>query len=270
MFRTALTYRRWLILMLSVVAVIILLSPGLQKRPFHFIGEPITSLLVRLQSGMTTVTGGIGNIWKGYVALVQTRKENQRLVQELQQLQAENLRLQEVALENLRFQQLLDFKQASNLQLAAARVVGRDPTNWYRTIMINKGERNGLRVDMGVISPAGVVGRIIKTTPVASQVLLLTDRNSSVAALIHRTRDEGLIEGTEGGLARMKYLPMLSEVNRGDVVLTSGLAGSFPKGLIIGQVSEVYKKEDGLFQVAQIQPAVDFTKLEEVLVILNP
>jgi len=270
MFRIALTHRRWLILMLSVVAVVILLSPGLQKRPFHFIGEPMTSLLVRLQSGVMALTGGVGNIWKGYIALVHTRRENQRLIQELQQLQNENLRLQEFALENSRLQQLLDFKQVSNLQLAAARVVGRDPTNWYQTVMINKGDRDGLRVDMGVITPTGVVGRIIKTTPAASQVLLLTDRNSSVAALIQRTRDEGLVEGTEAGLARMKYLPMLSEVNVDDVVLTSGLAGSFPKGLMIGQVSEVYKKEDGLFQVAQIQPAVDFTRLEEVLVILNP
>jgi rod shape-determining protein MreC len=270
MFRTALTHRRWLILMLSVVAVIILLSPGLQKRPFHFFGEPITSLLIRLQSGVVALTGGIGDVWKGYIALVHTRRENLKLLEELQQLQDENLRLQELALENSRLQQLLDLKQTSSLKLAAARVVGRDPTNWYRTITINKGERDGLRVDMGVISTVGVIGRIIKTTPVASQVLLLTDHSSSIAALIQRTRDEGLIEGTEGGSARMKYLPMLSEVGVGDTVLTSGLVGSFPKGLMVGQVSAVHKKEDGLFQVAQIQPAVDFTKLEEVLVILTP
>lgn len=256
--------------MLSVIAVIILLSPGLQKRPFHFIGEPITSLLVRLQSGVTALTGGIENIWKGYIALVQTKRENEKLVQELQQLQAENLHLRDLALENIRLHELLEFKQAALLELTATRVVGRDPTNWYRTITINKGEKDGLRIGMGVITPVGVVGRIIKSTPVASQVLLLTDRNSSVAALVQRTRDEGLVEGTETGLARIKYLPILSEVGVGDVVLTSGLAGTFPKGLLIGQVAEVQKKEDGLFQVVQIKPAVDFTKLEEVLVILRP
>lgn len=136
--------------------------------------------------------------------------------------------------------------------------------------MINKGEQAGLKAGMGVITPVGVVGRIIKTTPAASQVLLLTDHNSSVAALVQRTRDEGLVEGTEAGLARIKYLPILSEVGVDDVVLTSGLAGIFPKGLMIGQVTEIQKKEDGLFQVAQIKPAVDFTKLEEVLVILRP
>jgi rod shape-determining protein MreC len=270
MFRTALTHRKWLILMLSVIAVIIFLSPGLQKRPFHFVGEPVTGLVVHLQSGVVALTGGIGDIWEGYIALVRTKKENERLVEELQQLQAENLRLRDLALENSRLQQLLEFKQTSPLELTAAKVVGRDPTNWYRTAMINKGEQAGLKAGMGVITPVGVVGRIIKTTPAASQVLLLTDHNSSVAALVQRTRDEGLVEGTEAGLARIKYLPILSEVGVEDVVLTSGLAGIFPKGLMIGQVTEIQKKEDGLFQVAQIKPAVDFTKLEEVLVILRP
>jgi rod shape-determining protein MreC len=270
MFRTALTHRKWLIFMLSVITVTIFLSPGLQKRPFHFIGEPTTSLLVRLQSGVMALTRGIGDVWRGYIALVHTKKENEKLVEELQQLKAENLHLRDLALENSRFQELLEFKQSSTLELKAARVVGRDPTNWYRTVTINKGERDGLRVDMGVITPVGVVGRIIKSTPAASQVLLLTDRNSSVAALVQRTRDEGLVEGTESGLARIKYLPILSEVGTGDVILTSGLAGTFPKGLLIGQVAAVQKKEDGLFQVAQIKPAVDFTKLEEVLVVLKP
>ncbi len=256
--------------MLSVIAVIILLSPGLQKRPFHFIGEPVTSFLVRLQSGVTALTGGVGEAWRSYIAIVHTTKENEKLVIELQQIQAENLQLRDLALENIRLQELLEFKQTSTLELTAAKVVGRDPTNWYRTITINKGEKDGLRTGMGVITPAGIVGRIIKSTPVASQVLLLTDHNSSVAALVQRTRDEGLVEGTEVGLARIKYLPILSEVGVGDVILASGLAGTFPKGLLIGQVTEVQKKEDGLFQVAQIKPAVDFAKLEEVLVILRP
>jgi rod shape-determining protein MreC len=219
---------------------------------------------------VVALTGGIGDIWEGYIALVRTKKENEKLVEDLQQLQAENLRLRDLALENSRLQQLLEFKQTSPLELTAAKVVGRDPTNWYRTAMINKGEQAGLKAGMGVITPVGVVGRIIKTTPAASQVLLLTDHNSSVAALVQRTRDEGLVEGTEAGLARIKYLPILSEVGVDDVVLTSGLAGIFPKGLMIGQVTEIQKKEDGLFQVARIKPAVDFTKLEEVLVILRP
>ncbi|HLB02478.1 MAG TPA: rod shape-determining protein MreC [Nitrospiria bacterium] len=270
MLRTALTHRKWLILMLSLVAVMIVLSPSLQKRPFHFIGAPISSLLVRFQTGLTALTGEVGDVWRGYIALVQARRENQRFVEQLHQLQAENLRLQELALENSRLQQLLDLKNTSPIKLTAARVVGRDPTNWHKTVMINKGEQDGLGVDMGVITPAGVVGRVIRTTPEASQVLLLTDQNSSIAALVQRTRDEGLVEGTEGGLARMKYLPILSEVGAGDMILTSGLTGIFPKGMMIGQVLEVQKKENALFQVVRIKPTVDFAKIEEVLVILRP
>ncbi len=270
MFRAALTSRKWLILTLSVVVVLILLLPGLQKRPLGFIDDPMTSLLVRLQTGVVSLAGGIEGLWDGYIALIHTQEENQRLVKEMEQLQGENLRLRELALENSRRQQLLEFKESSPLKVSAARVVGRDPTNWFKTITINKGEKDGIGVNMGVITPTGVVGRIIRTTPTASQVLLLTDHSSSIAALVQRTRDEGLVEGLESGHARMKYLSMLSEVGVGDTVLTSGLAGIFPKGLLIGQVTEVHKKEDGLFQVAQIKPAVDFTMLEEVLVILQP
>jgi rod shape-determining protein MreC len=135
--------------------------------------------------------------------------------------------------------------------------------------MINKGSRDGVAVEMGVITPAGVVGRVIKAEPAVSQVLLITDRNSAVAALIQRTRDEGLVEGTEKGLARIKYLSLLADVKEGDLVLTSGLTGSFPKGLPIGTLGLVTKKELDLFQQAELTPNVDFSKIEEVLVVTS-
>jgi len=256
--------------MLAIVGAITLLSPGLQNQPLDFVGVPITSLLARLQTGATALTRNVGGIWKRYIALVHTHQENERLAKELQRTESEVLRLQELVMENTRLQHLLEFKRASSFnKLTTATVVGRDPTNWHRTIMINKGGRDGLQKDMGVITPVGVVGRIIRTTPVASQVLLLTDQNSSAAGLVQRTRDEGLVEGTHRGIARIKYLPILSEIEVGDIVLTSGLAGIFPKGLMVGQVSNIQIKEDKLFKVAQIKPAVDFARLEEVLVIIR-
>ena len=216
------------------------------------------------------VTQGVGRIWSGYMDLTQVREENLKLREELHRLQDENIRLLEARAAYDRLEQLLSFKIQSPYPVIAARVVGRDPTNWYRTLMIDKGEREGVAVDMGVIVPSGVVGRVIKTAPHLSQVLLLTDRNSAIAALVQRTRDEGIVEGTEEGLARIKYLSTLSELQEGDRVLTSGLAGSFPKGLFIGQIHRVEKQERALFQQAEIIPSVDFSKLEEVLVIVSP
>jgi rod shape-determining protein MreC len=123
---------------------------------------------------------------------------------------------------------------------------------------------------MGVIAPAGVVGRIVKTTPYSSMVLLVTDPNNAVTGLIQRTRDEGIVEGTVKGRARMKYIPLLSALQPGDKVVTSGLMGGFPKGLPIGTITEIEKDESDLFQSAELIPEVDFRKLEEVLVITQP
>jgi rod shape-determining protein MreC len=122
---------------------------------------------------------------------------------------------------------------------------------------------------MGVVTSAGVVGRIVKTTPAYAYVLLLVDPNSAVAALVQRSRDEGIVSGTEAGLAQMKYLSTMVDVQVGDQVLTSDLAGSFPKGLPVGTVKRVEKKETDLTQQVEIIPAVDFNHLEEVLIITS-
>jgi rod shape-determining protein MreC len=270
MLRQIINYRRFILLFLVVLLVAALLFPELQKRPFHFLGRPVVFLVSGIQEGLTWIGGGFGHVWNGYIDLVSVQRENETLRQDLARLQNENIRLEEAALANDRLKQLLDLKKEMPYHLLAAEVIGRDPSNWYRTVMINKGTRDGVGIEMGVITPAGVVGRVIKADPASSQVLLLTDRNSAVAALIQRTRDEGLVEGTEKGFARIKYLSLLADLNEGDLVLTSGLTGVFPKGLQIGTLGRATKKELDLFQQAEVTPAVDFTKLEEVLVVRFP
>jgi rod shape-determining protein MreC len=154
--------------------------------------------------------------------------------------------------------------------MVAAQVIGRDTGNWYRTIILNKGESDGLQPDMGVITAAGVVGRIVKTTAATSVVLLVTDPNNAIAGLIQRTRDEGIVEGTTQGLARLKYIPLLSIMRTGDRVVTSGLVGGFPRGLAIGTITRIDKEEGALFQSAEMTPEVDANRVEEVLVIQSP
>ncbi|HTN42633.1 MAG TPA: rod shape-determining protein MreC [Nitrospiria bacterium] len=267
MLRQIINYRRFIILFLTVLLVAVLLFPELQRRPVYFLGRPVVFLISGLQKGLTWTAHGIGGLWNGYINLISVQRENETLKRDLARLQNETLQLQEAAQANERLEQLLNFRRTNAFHTLVAAVIGRDPSNWYRTLMIDKGTREGVAIDMGVITPVGVVGRVIKADPTVSQVLLVTDRNSAVAALIQRTRDEGLVEGTERGLARIKYLSLLADLKEGDLVLTSGLTGYFPKGLLIGTLGRATKKELDLFQQAEVIPSVDFSKLEEVLVV---
>lgn len=262
-------YSGFIVLFIIFMIVFLFLFPEMQRRPVHFLTRPLVFVLSEIQGSLTGIGRGLGNIWFGYINLASVRSENERLRLDLARLRNENIRLQEVALTHERLGQILEFKKEGGPQFLLASVIGRDPSNWYRTVMIDKGEKDGVEVEMGAVSPHGVVGRVIKTNRSVSQVLLLTDRNSAVAGRVQRTRDEGLIEGTERGLARMRYLSLLAEARAGDLVLTSGLAGIFPKGLLIGTLGPVMKEEPDLFQQAEIIPSMDFSKLEEVMIITS-
>jgi rod shape-determining protein MreC len=123
---------------------------------------------------------------------------------------------------------------------------------------------------MGVMTSAGIVGRVVKTGPFSSIVLLVTDPHNAITGIIQRSRDEGIVEGTSQGRARIKYLPLLANIRVGDIVVTSGLTGGFPRGIVIGTVLTMQKEEGELFQSAEIAPQADLSKLEEVLIITVP
>ena len=165
--------------------------------------------------------------------------------------------------------QMLDYQKIAPMETVAARVIGRNATNWYRGIIIDKGSQQGIQEEMGVITTTGVVGRVINVNPSTAIVLLLPDPNMALAGMIQRSRDEGIVQGTAQGFVRMKYLPPLSQVKMGDLVVTSGLNEDFPRGLLIGHVSRLEKSDAELFQLAGIQPIVDFSKLEGVLVVTS-
>jgi len=267
MVRSLLNYRRLIVLVVFTTLIIFLLSPELQHRPLLIVERPAGYLILFFQRGLSGVMQGIAHGWSSYIALSGLRDENQRMKVEVERLKTDNVQLQEMAIANDRLTELLEFKQKNPFRMTAAEVIGRDLSNWYRTIMINKGEKDGLKQDMGVVTPAGVVGRIVKTSATYAHVLLLVDPNSAIAGLIQRSREEGIVSGTEESLAQMKYLSTMVDVQVGDLVLTSDLAGSFPKGLPVGRVKRVEKKETDLTQHVEIIPAVDFNHLEEVLVI---
>jgi rod shape-determining protein MreC len=224
--------------------------------------------LVRLPlEAVASLDQGISAMWQHYVSLQHVADENRRLKQEMDWLRGENSQLREAASATQRLTSLLQFKEQAQPVLVAAQVIGRDSSNRFKSVILDKGESDGIQKDMGVVTPAGVVGRVVKTTGATSVVLLLTDPNNAIAGLIQRTRDEGIVEGVPQGRAKLKYIPMLSAVKEGDRVVTSGLVGGFPRGLAIGTITAIDREEGALFQTAELLPEVDVNRVEEVLVI---
>ncbi len=269
MLRSTSGARRATLILFGLLLALVFVLPHQGQALLQRLGHPLAWVVAYPVNVLADLNRSLAEAWDGYIALHRVHEENRRLRQEIAALQGQLGELRETAAAARRLASLLEFKTFVAPRTVAAQVVGRDSTNWFRGLVLNKGERDGVRVEMGVITQAGAVGRIVKTTPSTAVVLLINDPNNAVTGLIQRTRDEGIVEGTPAKRARMKYIPLLSTVREGDLVVTSGLGGVFPKGLPIGTVARIEKAEGELFQSAELVPAVEFAKLEEVLVVTS-
>lgn len=267
-FRLSYSARRVALALAVILVLGFLLLPGQLQTVFQTVGSPFGWIVSWPLQAVAGIHDRIADVWSQYMALQGVEEDNRQLRREMDLLQEQNAQLRESAAATERLAALLEFKKQALSTLVAAQVIGRDTGNWYKTIILNKGTSDGLQSDQGVITPAGVVGRIVKTTSSTAVVLLLTDPNNAIAGLIQRTRDEGIVEGTTHGVARLKYIPLLSTARPGDRVVTSGLVGGFPRGLAIGTISRIDKEDEALFQSAELSPEVDPNRVEEVLVIL--
>ena len=239
------------------------------ERRFDPLGVAFLEILRPFQVAVSAVSRTAGSTWTTYFSLVRTSQENETLRERVRRLESERHRSAEVELQNQRLKLLLNFRAQLPEEAIAARIVGRDSTGLFDSFTLDRGERDGVSPSMAVVCDDGVVGRIAQVSPRASRVLLITNHNSGVDATIQRTRARGIVEGVLGADARMKYLKRTEDVVVGDIIVTSGLDGIYPKGIRIGRIMEVTKKEYGLFQVAQIVPSVDFSRLEEVLIVTS-
>ncbi|NKB82238.1 MAG: rod shape-determining protein MreC [Nitrospirales bacterium] len=265
------TRTKRLFLALLIIAIFwIVFIPRQAQILLQNLGKPIASLLTIPIQGLANLDRGVRDLWNHYLALQGVHEQNIVLQGEIDQLRGALNQLREQALAVERLSTLLKFQRRLEPQTIAARVIGRNTSNWYQALILDKGEADGLARDMGVMTPAGVVGKIIKTHSSSSIVLLLTNRNIAIASLVQRTRDEGIVQGMDRGRIRIKYLPPLSSVQPNDQIVTSGLTGGFPRGLLIGHINHVTEHDGALFQSADLVPAVDFRKLEEVLIIVSP
>ena len=197
------------------------------------------------------------------------RQKNRQLKMETALLKIENSRYRELLSTHERLKNLIQFSQTLHWPVKAAQVIGRDPTGWFRSVIIDKGANMGLRLNMPVVNACGVVGRIVSISSNYSKVLLILDQNSAIDCLIQRSRDRGMVKGLLREICSLDYVVKSSDVENNDIVVTSGLGGVFPKGLPVGKVLNVREHPNELFKSIEIKPAVNFSKLEEVLVIIK-
>ena len=251
------------------VGHIILISAQVNTNRGVPVLEAVTfGVFAEVQRAASSMIGSVRASWGDYFALQEVHRENERLQQEIAQLRIGLQQERALAQESRSLEQLLELRSRTPLMTTAAGVIGSGASPDFRTITIDKGTADGLRPDMAVIAPAGVVGRIITPSARAAKVQLLIDRNAGAAALVERSRAQGVVEGTGGNL-RMNYVSGTADVKVGDVLVTSGIEGIYPKGFVIGQIESI-ERGAGEFSSIVIRPAVDFSSLEAVLVVLTP
>jgi len=212
--------------------------------------------------------GWVRDTWRHYFALQNTTKENEQIRHENDALKLQITQLQGKAAEADRLAALLNFRQSqASVPMIGARVIGTGAGTASLTIQLDRGERDGIRKNMGVITPDGVVGKVVEAYPNASQVLLLTDKESGVGAMLADSRVQGPVGGLGEPLLVMKYVPNDDTVNLGERVITSGMDRIFPRDLPVGTVAEI--KPGNQFKQIRVKPAANLERLEEVLVLLS-
>jgi len=232
-----------------------------------FFGRTILNIYSPPLRAITFLFKEARQLLSNYILLVGVKKKNLELQKSIDLLLEQNMRMKELLLENNRLRKLLFLKKHSSAKLVSAEIIGRDPIGWFKAVTINKGGRAGIKSNQAVTTHQGIVGRILDVAADTSKVLLITDINSSVDSLVQRTRARGIVEGRASNLCELKYVSSSDDVRPGDLVVTSGLCGIFPKGLTIGKVTHVEKDSFDLFQYVELTPGARLNKLEEVCIL---
>jgi rod shape-determining protein MreC len=231
-------------------------------------GDAVTIILTPVQHLLVTVHRGVLGIWTSYTDWQSVRRDNAMLRAEVERLRVSGLQVAETAQENARLRHLLALQERLPLSALAGEIVGRESGGWVRSLTVNRGRGSGVVQQTPVIVPEGLVGRVVQVRAGASVVQLLNDPASAVGAVVQRTRTPGLIEGDPAGAIRFKFMARDgSQVAPGDVIVTSGVGTLFPKGVPIGRVAAIEDKGSALFHFAVVAPAVDFARIEEVLLL---
>lgn len=262
-------YKELLIIATLLLAPMVsYLSRGHRGRAPNFVDRAVLRLSAPVQSVLTWVVTSVGAAVDGYVALRGAHEEAQSLRVQLGEAHAEVNALREAQAENARLKAMLGYVEESVDQEIVARVIGINPSPQFLSLRINRGEDDGVRVGMPVVTPDGVVGQVVRAVGSSSDVMLLTDPASRIGAVVQRTRVRATVTGTgDGHRLSLDYVRREDDLRDGDVVVTAGSDGIFPRGLRVGTVSAVTRPSVGMFLKATLEPAVELTRVEEVMVV---
>ncbi|MDP2872176.1 MAG: rod shape-determining protein MreC [Bacillota bacterium] len=259
--------------LLGVLAVVVLVAmAGLTayfREDISAVERRVLEALSPVQRAATETGRSIRAFWVSLGELRHLHEENSHLRAQVEELLGKAPRLDDLEQENARLRAMLAFAPPAEFEALAARVIGRSMSNWFSTVEIDKGSTDGVTVNTVVVTQRGLVGRVVRVTGRTATVLLLTDPQSGVGAVVIRSREPGVVLGTTSfeDTCAMRLFSRDADVVRGDAVLTSGLGDVFPSGLHIGQVVETSRSDQGLLVTATVSPAVDFGRLEEVFVL---
>ena len=221
-----------------------------------------------IQNLLTSTTSYVSDAFDYYFFLVETSKENDRLLLKVNLLSKKNNELIERNKLLERSDNLIEFLDKDERPFVIAKVIGYDATQWSKVIFINRGTNHKVQKNSSVMNNAGVIGHVIHSSPNSSKVLLITDSRSAVDSLFQETRESGITVGTGENICEMKFVPISAKINLGDKVISSGLGGVFPKGLVVGRVVDIVKQSQELFQDIMVEPSADLSNIEEVIVLL--
>ncbi len=262
--------KRFFFFSFLTILCIALITRGVDKNQKHFPAQKaFQSFFSYPLSLVTQCINTTTALWNGYVHLIGVKKHNTGLQKEITILLLENQQLREHFIENQRLKALLAFKQQFSYHMMPAEIIGRDPSSWFKTIQINRGTKAGVARGSGVVSPQGIVGTVIETTLHSAKILLITDQNSSIDIIIKRSRVRGILEGLAENACTVNYVVKEEDIKEGDGIISSGLNAVFPSGILVGTVTKTNNNQDGFFKHIAVVPAVDFSKLNEVLVVLK-
>jgi len=252
-------------ILLTLALIFLVSTLGSQK--FSTLHKLILEATGPVQKVVTRTTGYLGIFTGKYSDLVNVREENKRLWNELLECRAAAYRNREALATNTRLQKLLDFRESFDHPMLAARIVGKDPSLWFRTVVIDRGSNDGLIKGMPAVNGEGIVGQVFAVSPNYSKVLLAIAPSSALDVLLQKSRVRGILRGTGSLTYKLDYVLKTVDVQEGDHVVTAGYGGLFPTGMPVGVVSKVVRKRRGMFLDIEVKPAVDFLTLENLLII---
>jgi len=257
-------------LLASLVAVCLLILT-LQTRGYGAPARDAFAIVTTpISAGLARASRATFGLWATYLDWKNVRAENYRLREEVQQLRVQSLRVTETDEENRRLRRLLALQERLPLTTLSGEIIAREWGGWIRSLTVNRGRSDNVPRLSAVISPNGLVGRIVDVRPGASIVQVLTDPASTVGAHVVRTRTPGIVEGDPRGTIRFKFMARDgASIRVGDALVTAGQGGVFPRGIPIGIVRSIDDRGAALFHYAEVTPAVDFARVDEVLLVTD-